>query len=456
MARVVCITSGLTGILHAGFELITRLEVDGHEVVYASPKDIGAQVEAQGISYNQLPPINTLPEPPLPPELEHAKKWKRWMYKIQRLSIRQEQSIKNIRYPEIMAYLRKQTPDILIIDVELHEYVFGAYAENIPFVLLSQWFSLWESPGLPYLLTDIIPGEGWRGHPLMIRLSWWIVKWQRFWMFTKKRWYSVGTDRRTALLNLAKRIDFPLHYIKENFWPGPFSYQHFPVLSMTAKEMEFPHRMRANLHYVGPMVHLKRKDTRIKSHNYQALAEVLRCKAGAVERPLIYCSVSSMQRGDEAFIKKVCQAVAKEPSWIMIVGLGGKLETSSLGELPKNVFPFSWVPQLEVLARADCSINHGGIHTINECLHFKVPMLVYSGKHADQNGCAARVAYHRLGLMGDKDVDEVADIHQKIKTVLSSEVFRGQMDKMHQYYLSYRKEKKLEQLIEQVLNLQKP
>ena len=40
MAKIICITTGLTGILNASFELVARLQQAGYEVCYASPKNV--------------------------------------------------------------------------------------------------------------------------------------------------------------------------------------------------------------------------------------------------------------------------------------------------------------------------------------------------------------------------------------------------------------------------------
>jgi len=118
----------------------------------------------------------------------------------------------------------------------------------------------------------------------------------------------------------------------------------------------------------------------------------------------------------------------------MILGLGGLLETNFLSSIPSNVHPFAWVPQLSVLEQADCSINHGGIHTINECIHFRVPMLIYSGKRYDQNGCAARIDFHGIGIAADKDEDDAIAIRQKIEQLLSQASYQEKMDQIHTHY----------------------
>jgi UDP:flavonoid glycosyltransferase YjiC (YdhE family) len=450
MAKIVCITTGLTGILHASFELMARLEGAGHQLVCAAPQDVGEKVLAQGFRYRQLPPLALETEPELPAFSGPLRKIKRWLYKWTHRKQRRKEALNTIGGEEILQRLQSFSADLLIIDIELHEYIFTAHSAGLPYVLLSQWFSLWKRPGLPYLLRDTIPGLGWSGKTPVIKMDWWRVKWQRRWMFSRKKWMSVGTDRRSSLLQLADQTGFPRKYIRENFWPGPFTYRHLPVISMTAWAMEFPHEKRRQLFYVGPMVYTNRKEIRQEAAEKQKLAGVLessRKRSGA----LIYCSVSSLKAGDQHFLKKVCEAVAGEPDWTLILGLGGLIERDFLDTIPPNVHPFSWVPQLEILAAADCSINHGGIHTLNECIHFQVPVLVYSGKRSDQNGCAARVAYHEMGLTGDKDKDSVADIHRKIRELLSNERYRNQMQYMHRQYQAYKTESVLEKTVEKFL-----
>jgi len=143
------------------------------------------------------------------------------------------------------------------------------------------------------------------------------------------------------------------------------------------------------------------------------------------------------ETGDINFIKKVIDAVKQEKSWKIIISLGGKLEPNTFKNVPNNVHIFKWVPQLYILSKIDCSINHGGIHTIHECIHNKVPMLIYSGKKFDQNGNAARIDFHGLGLMGDKDLDSSERINAKIKMILSKPSYAHNMESAHQIYKRY-------------------
>jgi UDP:flavonoid glycosyltransferase YjiC (YdhE family) len=66
-----------------------------------------------------------------------------------------------------------------------------------------------------------------------------------------------------------------------------------------------------------------------------------------------------------------------------------------------------------------------------------VPMIVYSDGYYDRNGCAARVAYHGLGLRGDFYQDTPGQIAQKIDQVLHNPQFKANVERMRQIYLTY-------------------
>ncbi|MFK7806516.1 MAG: glycosyltransferase [Saprospiraceae bacterium] len=446
MAKIICVTTGLRGILNASFELVDRLQNDGHEVIYASPGKVAVSISGQGLRFVQLPAIENSFKEEIPNYNGPLKKLSRFFYKYKNAEERKSKALNQWMPRAFAGLLESERPDLVLIDIELHEYIFTAYGQKIPFLLLSQWFSLWNRPGLPYLLTDTIPGEGVKGNALAIRLHWNYIKVKRWWIFQKKKINSLSTDRRSVLLEIAKQEKFPLRYLKENYWPGPFTYGELPVLSMTAKEMEFPHEERPNHTYIGPMVAVNRVETTLEEEEAERLEAAFdyRQKNKAA---LIYCSVSTLSEGDFRFIQKVIEAVELQEDWLLIIGMGKLIEDVELKTLSKNIFPFRFVPQLKVLERAALSINHGGIHTINECIHFKIPMLVYSGKKSDQNGCAARVAYHQLGMMADKDKDSAIDITIKIEEVLTNEDFRVNINEMHTHYLKYKEESFAEQII---------
>ncbi|MEL7249556.1 MAG: glycosyltransferase [Bacteroidota bacterium] len=450
MAQILCLTSGLTGITNASLELVKRLERAGHEVTFGSTRPIGELVAANEIDYLQLPPVNFFPGGQDKSGGGLGQRLQKWWYRWQNRKERRAEAVKALGMDVFADQLRSLKPGLLIIDIELHEHLMTAVVMGIPTVLVSPWFSLWQRPGLPPLMQDTIPGQGWRGSAIGLSWAWWLWRWQRRWMFGKKYLRSVGTNRRSVLLAYAREIGFPLHYVPDNYWPGPLTYSSLPVISVTIQEMEFSHDPQPWFTYVGAMV----KDQRREAQKDMVLTDQLDqifedCRTN--NKRLICCTVSTFKAGDTAFLKRLLVAVEKRLDWVLILGLGAKLQVSDLGEIPANTYVFPWIPQMNVLAHADCSINHAGIHTINECIHFRVPMLIYSGKRSDQNGCAARAHYHQIGIMADKDRDDSTAIERKIEEVLDSSSIRASLEQMHHYYKRYKDTQVLERYVDDIL-----
>ena len=155
-----------------------------------------------------------------------------------------------------------------------------------------------------------------------------------------------------------------------------------------------------SMHYVGPMVYENRRELKAEPNTEKTLERLF--TVGHLEgRSLIYCGCSTFIKGNREFLQQLVAAVSNHPQWDLVLALGGQFNLDQLGTLPANIHAFNWVSQLQVLKHADCAINNGGINSINECIHFGVPMLVYSLNRFDQNGNAARIDYHHLGMIGD-------------------------------------------------------
>ncbi len=430
MARIVCITSGLSGILHASYEVAHRLERAGHEVVCASWADVGKQYAAQGIEYAAIEPINfrTTIEPPA--IRGRFRSLKRLRANLMNGRARREQAGQSLNARGIEAALEELRPDLLLIDLELHDYILTAVAKGIPTVLLSQWFSIWERPNLPPIHHTTLPGVGWQGHRIGIKLAWLKIHLQMLLTARKAAWRTGGTDRRSTLYRYARQIGFPPRELSAIYqFPPPLVYRTLPVIALTAWALEFPHSPRPNLYYAGPMVCARRQDIATPPDVEAKLRKLIRLRQASGGK-LIYCSISTMGEADLQFVQRIVAAVAHVPNWILILGLGRSLDRDALKNVPGNVHLFDWVPQLQLLEQADCSINHGGIHTIHECIQFGVPMLIYSGKKFDQNGCAARMAYHQLAIMADRDSDDTEMIRRRIRTILEDPSYKDRVVEM--------------------------
>jgi UDP:flavonoid glycosyltransferase YjiC (YdhE family) len=432
MADILFITSGLSGILNSSFELIRRLEKEGHHVTYSTLIDAREKVEQQGFSYCSLPEWHE----------EAAGQWVKQAGLINRFlgllstytnaKKRRSEGIKRLGQESFRNTLNELRPNLVLIDIECHEYIFTTYVSSFPLLLISQWFNGQYASGLPLISTLIKPDDDNE----IIERSWQNRKHRFRLQYLKKKLLSGGTDRRSLLLAYAQQIGFPVRLLKFYDWPTPFTYREIPILHFTDEQLELPHLRPSNHHYLGPMVFQGRQDRHPELQLIrEKLAEIYAQKE-ANESKLIYCSVSTMASSNQNFLQKVVDACAQEPNWTLILALGGHPDQLCKQVLPKNIFAFSWLPQMEILAHADCSLNHAGINTINECIFSEVPMVVYSGGKYDQNGCAVRIAHHKLGVMGDREKATPQDIQQNIREVLNNPVYKSNVIKAKKRSLS--------------------
>jgi UDP:flavonoid glycosyltransferase YjiC (YdhE family) len=454
MAHIVFVTSGIASIYNAAFELARLLEQAGHQVTYASPGDIRQAVATQGIRYVQL---NNSQENAKPiQQIDANGKVRGWLEKLRTRREQQAFALKSLRSHDFAPLIKLLNPDLLIIDIELHEFVIASPLLNVPVALLSTWVSLYKRPGVPPLHLYIIPGVGWRGSKAGIEWAWLKYRLWKWLQRHQQRVRAVGADPSSVLNRYADQTGFRFQQEVDRYqWLLPFSYRSLPVLCLNALEFDFPHQPHPSVRHLGAMIHLQRKDPVPMSDQaaiHQRL-ESLFSSHNVEKKPLVYCAFGAFFGGDDLpFFQRMVKAAEAEPGWEFVIGLGGRWETNKLGALPPNVHAFGWVPQLRVLQHADCAVIHGGISTINECIHFGVPMLVYPFKKTtDQMGNAARVVYHGLGIAADRDTDDPQAICDHIRQLLSAPTYKTRVRAMQRQFEEYRRENRAVQAIEALI-----
>ncbi len=438
MPHIAVVVSGLLGRMHSGFELISRLESEGHRVTCVCQPYTTEIVAKQGFDYLEIPEVNfKYTDPKANAEtVSWVEKLKRH---IENRNGRYEHGKKLLKLGDYENIWRQLKPDHALIDVELHDLIFTAYAEKIPVTLFHTWFSDTPDLRLPPIRTAIIPGQGLKGSAVGIA-------WARFIDWAKIQ-VRLGINkvifqdyRRATIKAYAREIGFPVRNLRVSTLPPLCRFTKLPMLLLAMRELDFPHKSDENLLYAGPMVYENRYDLDTETDDAKRLHAIYEFKKTSGHK-LIYCTVGSLAKGDVSFLKKVIHVVGAEKDWLLILSLGRNLSYEAFPDVPENVHLFQWVPQPKVLAHADCCINHAGINSINECLHFAVPMVIYSLKYTDENGNAARMAYHGLGIIGDKDSDGVAEIHKNIKTVLTDAKYVDTISECNGIYQQYRQRK---------------
>lgn len=91
------------------------------------------------------------------------------------------------------------------------------------------------------------------------------------------------------------------------------------------------------------------------------------------DKPLLYVSFGSLGCGDIPTLKKLIDALGRQPVRAL-VNVGTNLDCYD--SVPDNVILDKWFPQPSVIPQVDAVIHHGGNNTFTECLYFAKPALI--------------------------------------------------------------------------------
>ncbi len=388
-------------MLKASCDLSHRLQQLGHTVLCASPFRGGDYARHQGLDFVELPSYKM-----------HYKPW-----------TSRRRIIKSWGHDQLDRLLHVRQIDLVIIDQELHELILYLISSQHRCVLLSQWFPVWPQMHLPPLTSDS------RYKPSHDYTAEWTKLYAQNKRNTlKKSIRHLAKNRQSNLRYYADLIGVPSSDYLQGAWPSAMIYRHLPTLHLTISSLDLPGNTRSTDHHIGAQIRYDRQEMRSTGLDLEAL------KVIAQEKPIIMCTLSSMPGGNQEHLQYVIEAVRRHPEWHMIMTMSGH-STLVIDSLPSHIQTYDWVDQLSLLAHTSVSIHHGGIHTIQECVHHQVPMLVISGGRHDQPGCAARVAHHSIGVTLSADSSSADQIEVHLQELLRTDhPCRRALETHHQAY----------------------
>lgn len=125
-------------------------------------------------------------------------------------------------------------------------------------------------------------------------------------------------------------------------------------------------RIDETCHYVGPTF-----DPAVR----QAAADPELAALLAGSEPLIMVSLGTLHAGSEEFFRSCFTALGDLPARV-VLSVGRHTDPARLGTPPPNTLVRPSVPQLDVLARADLFVTHGGMNSVLEGLQHAVPLVI--------------------------------------------------------------------------------
>jgi MGT family glycosyltransferase len=203
-------------------------------------------------------------------------------------------------------------------------------------------------------------------------------------------------DRRCALWGLPRRSR-----MDELFSPRL-------QLAQAVPSIDFPRdALPAHFHYVGPFRDARRAG--------------LDLPAG---RPLVYCSLGTTSEGGGAALFRAVAAACADLGATLILTHCGRLRARDRESLPGRPHVHDYLPQEEVLRRADAVVTHAGFNSVLECLAEGLPMVALPLAF-DQPAVAARIAHSGVGVAVRPRLGARGRIRAALAAVLGTPQFRA-------------------------------
>lgn len=381
-----------TGHYHGSFLLAKALRGRGHRVWYIGLADFAETVEKQGFPFAAIAG-DLLPK-------GYLGCWSDGQSTRTRLFPSQQSSQDKLifrRFIELIngggldGDLLALQPDLLLCDTLVWYVALRAWKLGIPCMQLNLTLSFHPNTRIPPVLFAMQLASA-RSSRIRTLLAWKYLG-MKF-LFSK---------RLASRLFGAYRYPHRIHHLSDEFrriaaqsgYPLKKGVTYHiselgPVLALDEivlcpKAFDFPNvPNKPERKHLGSFIDLERSEQVLPEEQMDA------------DRPLVVCSLGTnafYYPHAPRFFKCVFQASRLEPTWQFVLHLADLVLTDELGTPPKNLLVRSRIPQLDLLRRAAVMVNHGGINSVIECIHFGVPMVILPGLR-NQPGVAARAAYH--------------------------------------------------------------
>ena len=321
---------------------------------------------------------------------------------------------------DCLTFLGEKRPDVIFVDTLTPQMAIMTYAAALPTILLSMSMttSYEADPSLPPISTGMIPRKTIFSR-LIIRFSWFCIH-----HFKQLGYNLLNVNIDQSIGKVANHYKFPLERIEDTpFFPRVRPDRNMPELILCPRALDFPHADRDGTFYLNSSLHLTPREN---SFPWDKLDP---------DKPLIFCSLGSQTHlfpQSRLFFQTVLKVAAQRPQWQFVLAIGRyfdkqELQTSQLD----NVVLVEWAPQLQLLERAALMLHHGGMGTIIDCIRYEVPMVAYPALR-DGAGNAARVTYHKIGLMGGVTKPSLPRMLASIDKVMGDPSFRENIRLMRQ------------------------
>ncbi|RCX12983.1 MGT family glycosyltransferase [Anaerobacterium chartisolvens] len=181
----------------------------------------------------------------------------------------------------------------------------------------------------------------------------------------------------------------------------------------------FSDRLDDTYKFVGPSIAYRKEQSN--------LSDIIN-KANGKRK--VYISLGTVYNDSAEFYKK-CFKAFESLDYEFIMSVGKDTSIKELGSIPKNFCVYNYVPQLEVLSKADAFISHAGMNSTNEALFFGVPTILVP-QSVDQPFVAGRVAELGAGIALDNESITPELLRESLEKILKDDCYKNNIKKIKQ------------------------
>jgi zeaxanthin glucosyltransferase len=416
MKTAVFLFTNLTGHLNPTIKLAQYYEKQGYNAFYCGLPDLLPFTRKNNFKFYLL---NSLPFATGFDDILHDKQNEKW---LESLLDRHTDKLYKLRKKDIAKLVNELNPDLIFLDeFNYSDFIlFYPFLEKRRLVILQTKFPMYESELVPPLNTFAFPSKDavnlWKNY-LKKR------KWQTFTDYLK---YFGKND-----LNLLKQ-KFKEQNIAETFQINTNktfkpTFKNVEEWFLIPKELDFKEQTLFTWQsYIGPTVDTNRKEN--LDANYLGFI----AKQQATENSkLIYCSLGTVlkshltfrKEGIDDFFNNIIDIASKHPNLYFLVALDKEMRAKHESK-SKNLLFVNYAPQMDILKKADVFLTHAGPGSVFEAVFCATPMLLFPlNDKWDQNGTAARVVHHGLGIKADL-ADTKEQILEAILLIISNKAYK--------------------------------
>jgi MGT family glycosyltransferase len=140
--------------------------------------------------------------------------------------------------------------------------------------------------------------------------------------------------------------------------------------------------------------------------------------------PLLYISLGTVINNQPDFYQHCFEAFGDQP-WQVVLSIGKTIDVTQLGSVPDNFLLSPYVPQLEILPRAQIFVTHGGANSVMEGLYYGIPMIIIpEGPERKMN--AERIVDHGLGIQLDKNTLTATTLRNAVEHIAQNPSYHEQ------------------------------